>query len=98
MIVYAPQAGGGYAEVWKSTNLGQGTSAVAWLTTDAGPDGNTDIVQLCNNSGKLGIVVYSPNPATGGYALSGSLANIGILWTPLAFFAIGAGPSGPPSD
>ena len=39
-------------------DLGQGTGAVAWLTGDFFGRGSTQIVQLWDNDGTLGAVVY----------------------------------------
>ena len=41
-----------------SNDLGQGTGAVAWLTGDFFGRGSTQIVQLWDNDGTLGAVVY----------------------------------------
>ena len=41
-----------------SSDLGQGTSAVAWLTGDFTGSGRTEIAQLWDNKGTLGAVIY----------------------------------------
>ncbi len=44
--------------VISSSDLGQGTSAVAWLTGDFTGSGRTEIAQLWDNKGTLGAVIY----------------------------------------
>src|SRR5207249_3136156 len=41
-----------------STNMGQGPRAVSWLVGDVNGDQRSEIVQLWNNGGHLGMIVY----------------------------------------
>jgi hypothetical protein len=52
MVDGAPQL------VVDSSDLGQGSGAVAWLTLDFTGSGHTEIAQLWNNDGTLGMNVY----------------------------------------
>jgi hypothetical protein len=62
MIVYEPQADGGYKEVWGKLDTGAGSGAVAWLPVTMNGDGKTQIVQLWDHNGRLGMIVYGPRP------------------------------------
>lgn len=75
MIVYAPTDQGGYQVVWRNTNVGQGPWAVAWFACDLG-DQQTHIVQLWDNGGTLGMIVYAPDGA-GGFTVGWSNPNMG---------------------
>jgi hypothetical protein len=44
--------------VFTSSNMGQGSSALAWLVGDFTGSGATEIAQLWNNNGTLGLIVY----------------------------------------
>ncbi len=57
VLVYG-WSGNAVAELWGSSNVGQGAGAVAWLTGDVNGDGKDEIVQLWNNNGRLAIIVY----------------------------------------
>jgi phospholipase C len=46
------------SKLWFSSNMGQGPSAVSWLIGDVNGDGQAEICQQWNNSGKLGMIVY----------------------------------------
>jgi hypothetical protein len=75
MTVYSPSPGRGYQAAWSSGNLGAGAGAVAWVPVDADGDGKTEILQLWNNAGSLGMIVYEPSGA--GYAIAWSNPNMG---------------------
>ena len=45
--------------VISSSDLGQGSGAVAWLTGDFTGSGHTEIAQLWDNNGTLALIVYS---------------------------------------
>ncbi|MCY1041555.1 FG-GAP-like repeat-containing protein [Corallococcus sp. bb12-1] len=45
---------------WTSV-MPAGSGALAWLTGDANQDGRTDIFQLWNNSGQLGMILWNAN-------------------------------------
>src|SRR5271165_1324061 len=48
--------------VISSSDLGQGSGAVAWLTGDFTGSGHTEIAQLWDNNGTAGLIVYGfPN-------------------------------------
>jgi len=76
MIVYSPLPQGGYGVSFGSADMGEGSGAVAWLAGDANGDGKTDIFQLWDNNGRLGMIVYSPLPQ-GGYGVSFGSAGMG---------------------
>jgi hypothetical protein len=74
LIVYR-STGTGYTTAFASANMGAGSGAVAWRTGDADGDGLTDLIQLWNNRGWLGLTVFR---STGtGYALWFNNANMG---------------------
>ena len=76
MIVYSPLPQGGYSVSFGSADMGEGSGAIAWLAGDANGDGKTDIFQLWDNNGRLGMIVYSPLPQ-GGYGVSFGSAGMG---------------------
>jgi hypothetical protein len=57
MIVYG-WTGSAMATLWASGNVGQGSGAIAWKIGDVNGDGRAEIVQLWNNGGNLGMIVY----------------------------------------
>ena len=57
MIVYH-WTGSAMATLWASGNLGQGSGAVSWLVGDVNKDGQAEIIQLWNDNGSLGMIVY----------------------------------------
>jgi FG-GAP-like repeat len=74
LIVYR-STGTGYTTAFASSNMGAGSPAVAWRTGDADGDGRTDLIQLWNNNGWLGLTVFR---STGtGYALWFNNPNMG---------------------
>jgi hypothetical protein len=74
LIVYR-STGTGYATAFASSNMGAGSPALAWRTGDADGDGRTDLIQLWNNNGWLGLTVFR---STGtGYALWFNNPNMG---------------------
>jgi len=46
---------------------GSGPGALAWLTGDVNADGKTDIFQVWNDAGNVGIIVHKANAAGTGY-------------------------------
>ncbi len=46
---------------WGNANMGQGSAALAWLTADVDNDGRKDLVQMFDNGGRLGMIVYGWN-------------------------------------
>ena len=69
MILYGPAEAGGYEEIWSNPDMGQGSGAVAFLTGDVNGDGATEVIQLWDNDGTLGMIVYTPT-ADGDFAVS----------------------------
>ncbi len=56
---------GGNVTVHYSSDLGQGSGAVAWLTGDFTGSGHTEIAQLWDNNGTAALIVYGfPNATT----------------------------------
>jgi hypothetical protein len=55
---------GAMQTLFSSGNLGQGPGAVAWLTGDFTGSGHTEIAQLWDNNGKLGLNVYGESGNT----------------------------------
>ena len=76
LIVYSPQSNGSYLYSWGTDNIGQGSGALTFLPVTMYGDGKTQIVQLWDNNGRLGLIVYSPQP-NGSYASSWGTDNIG---------------------
>jgi hypothetical protein len=70
IFYYWPYDGSPYG-----VDVNEGPGAIAWLTCDVG-DNQTNIVQLWNNNGQLGIIVYSPD-GQGGYKVSGQKDDLG---------------------
>lgn len=82
LIVYR-STGTGYTTAFVSSNMGAGPSAAAWRTGDADGDGRTDLIQLWNNNGWLGLTVFR---STGtGYSLWFNNPNMGQGSTGLAW-------------
>jgi len=57
MIVYG-WSGSGMTTLWASGNMGQGVGAVDWQIGDVNGDGRAEVVQLWNDGGRLGMIVY----------------------------------------
>jgi hypothetical protein len=74
MLVYR-STGSGYSLMFGSSNMGQGSGALAWLTGDVDGDGRTDIIQPFNNNGTLGMLVYRSTGS--GYSLMYGSSNMG---------------------
>ncbi len=74
LVVYTSN-GTGYSQTWSSPNMGQGASALTWLTGDVNGDGKTDIIQPWDNGGWLGLIVYTSNG--NGYSATWGSANMG---------------------
>ena len=78
--------GTGYIRRFRTGDLGAGAGAVAWLTGDSDGDGRTDLIQLWNNQGHLGVIVYRWTGAK--LALGSHSADLGtgagaLLWLPV---------------
>lgn len=58
LILYGYNNDSGIGTLWHSSNMGQGSGAVGWLAGDVNGDGKDEIIQLWNNNGKLGIIMY----------------------------------------
>jgi len=57
-----PRGAAGTVTVHYSSDLGQGSGAVAWLTGDFTGSGHTEIAQLWDNNGTAALIVYGfPN-------------------------------------
>jgi hypothetical protein len=61
MTVWAPNAHNSYFPAWTSSDMGEGSGAIAWLPVDMHGDGKTEIVQLWDNHGKLSMIVWGPS-------------------------------------
>ena len=57
LIVYGSPAGSPQA-LFTNPNMSQGSSALAWLTGNFTGSGTTEIAQLWDNNGTLGLIVY----------------------------------------
>src|SRR5258707_14075536 len=66
MIVYGADGQVGYRAMFGSSDMGEGSGAVAWLTGDVNGDGKAEIVQLWDNGGTLCMIVYAAD-RQGGY-------------------------------
>lgn len=86
MILYKPTPAGGYETFWSNPNMGEGSGAVGFLTADVNGDGVTEVVQLYDNDGELGMIVYSPTSA-GAFAVSWQNGKMGQGSGALRFFA-----------
>lgn len=87
MVLYAPQPGGGYAATWSRQDLGQGAGAIDFLPVTMSGDGRTQLVQLWNNAGRLGLIVYGPQP-DGSYDEIWGTADAGHAADALAFLPV----------
>ncbi len=85
LIVYASN-GTSYSPVFTTLNIGQGSTALAWLTGDVNGDGRTDLIQPFDNAGRLGLIAYA---STGtGYAVLSATPNTGQGSAAMAFLAV----------
>jgi len=57
--------------------MGQGSAAVQWLAVERNGDGTTEVLQLWDNNGNLGMILYSPDPNGPGYVESWSADDMG---------------------
>jgi hypothetical protein len=46
------------AKLFASGNMGEGSGAESWLVGDVNNDGQAEIIQLWNNGGLTGMIVY----------------------------------------
>jgi hypothetical protein len=51
----------GFSLLWQTTDVGQGSGALAWLVGDIDGDGQADLLQPWRNGSQLGLIVYSWN-------------------------------------
>jgi hypothetical protein len=65
VIVYGSDGAGGLHTTFASDNMGQGSGAVAWLIGDVNGGKKDEVVQLWNNNGRLGLIVYGSDGAGG---------------------------------
>jgi hypothetical protein len=61
IIMYGSDGSGGVRELWSTSDMGQGSGAVAWLMGDVNGDGKDEIIQLWGNGSSLGMIVYGDN-------------------------------------
>jgi RHS repeat-associated protein len=87
MTIWAKLANDSYSQQWSSDDVGQASAAIDWLPVHMDRDGKTQIVQLRDNGGKLGITVWGPAP-DGTYVRIGGAADIGVRSTALAYLAV----------
>jgi hypothetical protein len=59
MIVYG-WSGGAMTSLEGSSDVGQGSGAIGWLTGRVQGGAMDEIVQLWNNGGSLGVILYNP--------------------------------------
>jgi hypothetical protein len=76
--------GSGYATSW-SSRMPAGVGAMEWLTGDVDADGRTDLFQLWNNAGQLGVIVWHSTGA--GYEIFGDTRGVVAGMGALKFFA-----------
>ena len=48
----------GPGTIFQSSNMGQGSGALTWLTGDVNGDGKAEIIQLWNHGGNLAMIIY----------------------------------------
>jgi hypothetical protein len=87
LIVYSPQVGGSYKAGFNSIDMGEGSGALTFLPVTMNGDGKTQIVQLWDNNGRLGLIVYSPQP-DGSYKVSFGSADMGEASDALTFLPV----------
>src|SRR5205807_1249359 len=63
--VYGSIVGSGYQTIFGSQDMGQGSGAIAWLIGDVNEVGRAAGVEMWNNGGRLGMIVYGAEG--GGY-------------------------------
>jgi hypothetical protein len=56
MIHYLSDGYGGYDKVWFKLDIGQGAGVVRFLTAKIKDDNKTDIVQVFDGGGRLGVL------------------------------------------
>ncbi len=76
MNVFGPQTDGSYASLWSTSDVGQGSGALAFFPVTMNGDGKTQIVQLWDNGGQLGMIVYAPQP-DGSYTVLWGIGDVG---------------------
>ncbi|MGH7930376.1 MAG: hypothetical protein ACREQV_21605, partial [Candidatus Binatia bacterium] len=75
-IVYGSDGAGGYRSIFASDNMGQGSGAITWLIGDVNGDNRDEVVQLWDNNGRLGLIVYGSNDPDEYHTIFGS-SNMG---------------------
>ena len=49
---------GGFTRIWGTSDVGEGSRAVAWLIGDVNGDGRAEVIHQWSNGGRLGSIVY----------------------------------------
>ena len=73
LIVYGSDSQNNISTTFASSNVGQGSGALAWLIGDVRGNGKADIIQPWDNNGRLGLIVYGfdvPNSISTRFASS----------------------------
>ncbi len=86
VVVYRGNASGGFTRSYVNPYLGVSYSALKWLTGDVDGDGRTDLIQVMNFNGRLGLIVYR-GTASGGFAPSFVRSDMGQGSNALAWLA-----------
>lgn len=84
LIVYT-STGTSFTYAWATQNIGQGSSALTWLTGDVNGDGKTDIIQPFKSASNLGFIVYKSTGVA--YSYLWGTNNISGATNNLAWFA-----------
>ena len=58
LIVYGSDSQNNISTTFASSNVGQGSGALAWLIGDVRGNSKADIIQPWDNNGRLGLIVY----------------------------------------
>src|SRR5262245_41331003 len=87
MILYSPQSDGSYKQTWGSSDVGAGSGGLAFLPVTMNGDGKTQILQLWNSNGRLGMILYSPQ-SDGSYKQTWGSSDVGAGSGGLAFLPV----------
>jgi hypothetical protein len=90
MILYGSDGNGGIMKLWSTGDTGQGPAALQWLSGKFYGDGVDRIIQLCDISGNLGMIMYQATPQSG-IAMNWSTSNAGGLGGPFTISSYVAG-------
>jgi hypothetical protein len=63
IVEYGIMDDGSYGTKSSTTTVSPGPAALAWIPVDMDGDGQTEVVQIWDNGGQLGMTVYEPSPA-----------------------------------